>query len=223
MVAADFDYQAVRNDIISRALRIVGAMSFGDTLTADHISQCSTALNQMVKAWQLKDVFLWTLVSNTLTLAAATESYATPTATPIIGVEQAYFVDGTRDRELDVISYRQYQEIPDKADAGEPTHICFVKTEPPTFLVWPVPDAIGSIKYLAVTKGQDFDDENDTGGFPSAWGEALSYGLAARICDEFILPLGERKHLEGKAETAFFEAKNGNVEQGTDNCVESLY
>ena len=49
-----------RDQIITRALNLVGAVAEGESPTANQISSGNETLNAMVKAWQNKHVHLWT-------------------------------------------------------------------------------------------------------------------------------------------------------------------
>jgi hypothetical protein len=53
-------WTATRDQIITRALRIAGAISMGDTPGSDAINNCAEALNAIVKQLQTRGVRLWT-------------------------------------------------------------------------------------------------------------------------------------------------------------------
>lgn len=222
-MTATYDYQATRNEIISAALRIVGAISIGDPLTSDMESQGAEALNKMVKAWQKDGTFIWNYLVTTLALVASTATYATPTAPPIIGIESAFLSISGSDIPLKILSIGQYEEIYNKTATGQTTILCFNPVEPPTLIAWPVPSASGTVTYLAVTKQQDFDSSSDTGGFPADWNEAMTYNLAARLCDEYPIPLQERLYLAAKAGDMLKIAKKGNHERPTDDFVDGAF
>lgn len=61
MALSDYDFNTTRNEIIERAYRIIGKLDPGDTLPGDMMVQAVIALNSLVKSWQSKHVFLWTL------------------------------------------------------------------------------------------------------------------------------------------------------------------
>ena len=46
-----FDFTLNRNALITRALRMIGAIAANQEPTADEISDASEALNLMLKAW----------------------------------------------------------------------------------------------------------------------------------------------------------------------------
>lgn len=67
------DWQLTRDEIISAALQKLGVIQAGDTPTAAQVTAASTALNLMVKSWQNKEVFLWTVEWVTKTLSASNQ------------------------------------------------------------------------------------------------------------------------------------------------------
>lgn len=60
MGSSSTDWVRTRDQIITRALRIVGAVSMGDTPATDAVTEATEALNALVKQLQTKGVRLWT-------------------------------------------------------------------------------------------------------------------------------------------------------------------
>ena len=73
--SASFDWTLNRDQIIKAALQKLGVVQTGDgnDPTANQITDAATALNLMVKSWQNKGVFLWTVEWVTKTLSASDE------------------------------------------------------------------------------------------------------------------------------------------------------
>lgn len=59
MPSGSTDWTRTRDQIIARALRLVGALSMGDTPSANAITEGAEALNAIVKQLQTKGVRLW--------------------------------------------------------------------------------------------------------------------------------------------------------------------
>ena len=55
------DYSQTRDDIIKRALRLIGVLAQGETPTADQVTEAAAALNGLVKAWQADGMPLWAI------------------------------------------------------------------------------------------------------------------------------------------------------------------
>ena len=67
------DWTRTRNELLTRSLRIVGAVADENSPTASQLSTANEALNAMIKAWQNDDIFLWARDWETKTFNASTE------------------------------------------------------------------------------------------------------------------------------------------------------
>jgi len=210
MATTDYDFVHTRNQIIQRAFRIVGALSNGQNLTAEKLQQGIEALNSMVKSWQSETCFLWTLEPLTFTTTATDYTYVLDDDPQVIAIDGAWWVNGDYDDPIDRIAWRTYQDIDDKTKTGKPIYIAIDNKRAPTAYIWPIPDATYTIKILAITKLQDFDSASGTGDFPVRFTQALEYGLADLLADEYGLPLGERQLLSQKAQKYFQLARRSD-------------
>lgn len=68
-------FSQTRNDIINRALSILGIKTRGRALTAEEINEASNALNLFVKGLKSEGVYLWKYAEGTLFLTVGQESY----------------------------------------------------------------------------------------------------------------------------------------------------
>jgi len=152
MTAADFDYISTRNQIIERAFRIVGALDLGNPLTAEQLAQGVQALQELTKAWQNEHLFLWTYNALSFSTVAAQVSYSGTLSTELIGIDKAWVVDGDSDLEVQVVPWSRYNEIRDKTLPGRPTIIAMQPGVTPTAYLWPVPDAIYTIRLSLIVK-----------------------------------------------------------------------
>jgi len=99
-VSTSNDFTQTRNDIINRALSILGIKNRGRALTAEEVTDASTALNLFVKGLKANGTYLWKYAEGTLFLvygqaqyvldgstANATESFTqtTTTADAVLG------------------------------------------------------------------------------------------------------------------------------------------
>src|SRR5689334_6936622 len=70
------NWSRTRDDIIKRALRIIGAIGQGETPTTDAVTEASAALNDLVKEWQTDGMQLWKYTTSSLiTYVAGTKTY----------------------------------------------------------------------------------------------------------------------------------------------------
>lgn len=205
MAATDYDFSSTRNEIIQRAYRIIGVGTDTDSLTANQLTQGVIALNQLVKSLQNKRIYLWTEQGLTQALTATVPSYALSTNPAVYSIEKAFLRISNTDIPLEVISWREYQAIPDKSSAGDPTHCT---TDGTSLYVYPVPSQSRTLYYLGLIKAKDWDTSSGSGDFPVRYQDALTYGLAAHLADEYGVPLTERQYLDGKATQLLFDARN---------------
>jgi len=68
-------FSRTRNDIINRALSILGVKTRGRALTAEEVNEASDALNLFVKGLKSEGVYLWKYAEGTLFLKVGQESY----------------------------------------------------------------------------------------------------------------------------------------------------
>lgn len=227
MAVADFNWQSTRNDIIERAFRICGALSLGEAMSSEQSDQGVQALNDMVKSWQSKHVYLWTEYSNTLTLSASTASYALDTDPYIIAIEKAFIRVSNVDTPIEVCSYHKYLDVSQKTTEATNPSLIATQWDRDTGLftayVWPVPNATGTIFYSGITRLKDWDTATSNGDFQPHWTDALTYGLAANLADEIGLPIREREYLTAKADDLLKEAKKGDKAIEENDCVEGAY
>lgn len=83
------DFTRDRNQIITRALRIIGAIEAGETPAAEEASDAAEALNAMVKAWQAEGAHLWKKAEGTLFLDKGQVQYSLGT---VSGADDATLV-----------------------------------------------------------------------------------------------------------------------------------
>lgn len=226
MAASDFDYAATRNDIIKSAYRIVGAIEAGEDPTAEQLSDGITALQLLVKSWANKHVFLWNFNLDTFSTVSSQVAYTSVDGVDItlIGLDKAWVVIDSDDVEIEVITYSEYLDIPTKADTGKPLKIAIKRNPAPTIYLWPVPDAVYTIKTLGPNKMQDFsNDPSGTANLPAEFQRALKYGLAEDLFDEYPGPMNEREYIQGKAASLFIEAKNMVKPTKSNSEIESLF
>jgi hypothetical protein len=219
----DFDYLATRNDIIQRAFRIVGALEPGQTLSGEMLNQGVEALQQLIKSWSNKHLFLWSFNEETFSTVNGTVKYDATLDQEIIGLDKAWVLDSSDDIQIEVISWSRYMDITDKAATGRPTVIAYKPTPAPSLYLWPVPDAAYSVKLLAIYPLKDFDEAATSGDVPARFQKALTYCLAEDLFDEYPGPMNERQYVAGKAADLFREAKNSDMDVETTDEVEGLF
>jgi hypothetical protein len=224
MALSDYDFNTTRNEIIERAYRIIGKLPPGETLPGEMMVQAVIALNSLVKSWQSKHVFLWTLRDFTQTLTANVASYSLATLEPpLYAIDRAYLRIDNIDTRIEVAAWRQYWDIQDKTSKGDPTVVALNTQLTPTLYVWPVPQQTRTIHFTGIVKLKDFDTANGNPDFPVRYADALTFGLAHALSFEYGIPLAERREIERQYQSNFAEAKGGERDRADLEFCEGAF
>lgn len=125
---------ALASEIITRALRGIGAIDAIETPSAEDMSAGLLALNDVLAAASIKRGSISAQTSETFTLTAGDGTYSIGTAGDIasarpLRIESAFLRDGTVDSSLEVIASRdQYNGISDKSAGGMPSRLYYDPT-----------------------------------------------------------------------------------------------
>ena len=176
-------------------------------MSADQEAQGVQVLNAIVKSWQARRTFLWTVQTFTQAFTAGVGTYNLPTSTVFAYIDAGFLKDSNSvEFPIKRISLSEYNEIAVKTEQGVPS--CFTANLT-TFTVWPKPlDTSYSFVGQGVVKLKDWDTAGGTGEFPAAWENALTFAVAADLAIEYGLPVGEQQALTTKAEAYFRIARN---------------
>lgn len=203
-------------EVCAEALRKIGVLSKGETPEAEDFDGALKQLGRMLKAWQSREYNLWAKASGSLILTTAA-SYTLDPVRPLRilsarlkrnGIEMP-MVQMTRD---------EYDELPQKDSTGTPTQFYYNRQrEEARFFVWPVLAAPNgeTIEYTYERELADVvsDEPVDV---PSEWYDAVVYGLAARLADDYMI---DAPRVIARAEEEFKEAlsfdREGSVIFGT--------
>lgn len=133
-----YTFTRTREQLASLVLRKVGVLASGETADPDDAEIVYEAIDLRLKEMHSKGVLWWnvsgaqsslSLVSGTATVSAA--------ADVLFPVTVALTISG-EDKPLEIIGHREYQEIIDKTETGEPEKVFFSGG---VYRFWPVPDA----------------------------------------------------------------------------------
>ena len=70
-----YTYSRTLNQTISDALDLIQAVGDGETLSGDHVTRGTTALNGLLKQWQTQGIHLWTYTEGSLFLQVGQSEY----------------------------------------------------------------------------------------------------------------------------------------------------
>lgn len=221
MTSGSTDFSLTRDDIIKRALRLIGALAQGETPTTDQVTEAAVALNGLVKAWQADGMPLWAIKERSVTLVAGQSSYTLDMPKPL-KVYQAW--NRTTSSNVDVpmrlITKEEYNRLGNKTTSGNPIQAYYdPRRDNGVLYVFPVPtstEASGNtIKLVYQAPYEDFDASTDNPDFPQEWFDAITYGLACRLAPEYGLPIPDRKTLWQEMTIIKQDALNFGLEEGS--------
>lgn len=218
------DFSVNRDDIIKRALRLIGALAQGETPTSDQTAEAAVALNSLVKAWQADGMPLWALKKYSVPLTADTVSYRIGVGQTIntpkpLRIVQAYNHDTVSEVDIPmrIITKQEYNILGNKTSSGNPIQMYYdPQLDYGDLYVFPVPtsteEAENTITIIYQRPFEDFDASTDTPDFPQEWYDALAFGLAVRLAPEYGLPVDQRQALRAEAK----EIKEAVLGMGTE-------
>ncbi len=173
-------------DIATAALRKVGVTAVDRAATSDEMDTALVSFNAMLKALQISSVTMWKLITGSVALTDATESYTISTRPYELGVVNWRDTDG-RDLPMLRLTREEYYELPDKDAAGTPTQYYYHRLlGTSTLFVWPVQTtASGTIEWEGKEEIDDINATSDALDVPAEWYEAIIYQLARRLIADF--------------------------------------
>ena len=226
MAATEYDFASTQTEILTEAYRLVGGVYEGQPLSAYQSEMGLLKLNQLVKSWQNRNVFIWTERTFEVPLVAGTKRYALEDDPTFISINKAYLRIDDDDTPLERMSWASYQDIENKEESGEPLAITIdPDVSSNQIVVWPVPLAADTLYLLGTIKLKDFADPDGKGNISPNWELALVYALGLELAPSYGVPMQERQWIQSRANTLFAEAKLGEKKQITNDrdFVESAF
>ena len=195
------DWTRTRDQIISGALRNIGAIATGETPSASEIADGAEALNAMVKAWQAEGATLWLYDEEELSLTADKQSYTIgvggdlDTVRPLEIMSARYhYYTAKIDVPMEPMGRDEYFDIPLKSATGIPLQYYYdPQLSLGVFYIWPVIKSTTSdtIRMTLKSEVEDFDAAGDNPDFPKEWFRALKFNLAMEIAPEYGQEVGK--------------------------------
>jgi len=221
------NFSVSRDDIIKRALRLIGAVAQGETPTRDQVTEGAVALNGLVKAWQADGMPLWAIKTYGMSMTAGTNSYNVGTGLTVnvdkpLKVMQAWLHDNTSnvDIPMRIITAQEYFMLGNKTTAGSPIQLYYEPLRDSGVMhIFPTPTSYDqtnkTLYFLYQRPFEDFDASTDTPDFPQEWYDAITYGLATRLAPEYGVSIPDRKTLWQEMSIIKQEALNFGLEEGS--------
>lgn len=204
--SASYDWEMTRDQIITDALRKIGAIDEESTPTAAQFTLASRALNGVCKllAGQA-GMPLWAIKESAITLTA-TNSYTcgigqTVNIAKPLKLLQAWRRTNSIDTPVEVISMDKYNALANKSSAGAPIQVAYqpdISTG--TLRVYLTPDTYAianTTLYIRYHRPfQDFDATSDTPDFPNEWSLPITFHLALALSPDYGVPKQDKADLK---------------------------
>lgn len=226
-VSAVNNFTVTRDDIIKAALRSLGVIGVGETPITEDYTNCSQALNIMIKSWSKKGLPLWVTQEITIPLVVGVSSYSLgPTATgsgaivmskPLRVIDAFIRQTNNLDVPLTQISRNEYIRLGNKTSAGAPNLFYYDPQEANgKLIVYNVPSTATDVIHAQIQRMfYDMNSSTDNFDFPQAWFQALKWGLAAELCVEYAIDIQMIPYYEQKAMQTLQEAFDESVEEAS--------
>ncbi len=232
-------YNATRDQIITRALRIVNDIGEGETADSTKLADNAIVLNHLLKSLQADGMPLWERREYEITYVAGQSSYTVGnsgsfdlTAIPPMRVWQAWNrKDSGLSTQLDIplliTTYYDYSMLSSKLQGTTPNQVFYnppgaiqSTTQPyGTITVFPAPDSSAASTYTLVFVGQKMVDDLTSGSetldFPSYWINAVIWLLAEQLCRPTGVDLQESQQISAMARKEKDLALSFGTEEGS--------
>jgi len=156
------------------------------TRTGDHARAARRSLNLLFSEFANRGINFWTVTQNTLILASGTANYTLPVGT--IDILDAVIRDtssGT-DQIINRITIQEYNQIPNKDNAGKPSQFMIDKQYTPVIYFWSVPNVSTlTMVYWAMNQQEDVTASNQDTDIPYRWSDTLCAGLSAKLAIKY--------------------------------------
>lgn len=190
-----YTFTRTREEMRNGILRKLGQLPIGQTPRAEHSTIVYEAMDLRLKEMHAKGV-LWFNVSG----AASDVSLVAGTATANAAADVLFPISmklrvGTEDKGIRIVGHREYQDITDKSEQGEPEMVLFSGG---VYRFWPVPNQ----NYTAKLTYQQVAADTEASTAPDvqvSMMRAFKCVVAYDLVDDFMLQ-EEQKILRLKAE-----------------------
>jgi hypothetical protein len=177
--------------LVNNALQELGVYGAGETVSADDAALCLEALNDILEAWRLENLYIYDTQEVTAALPAATTSRTIGTGGQFnverpVRLEDGCFVRvGTLDYPLDVVSKADYNDLTLKTLDGPWPRVCVYDAAYPTGTVSFYPRGACTVHLLVQVILSAFTATTNTFAMPPGYKRALELTLAEEVAAKF--------------------------------------
>lgn len=187
---------ATVRDLIKGALRPIGVLASGETLSAEDQADALSVLNNMIESWSIEGLSIPYITREEFTLTSNDGSYTIGSSgdfntTRPIRIEKAKIEDQsqspTAEYPLDIITSKEWADIITKDLSSDfPQKLYYESTYPlGTIKLYPVPSTANKLVLYTEKALTAFASANTSVLLPEGYFEALRLNLAVRIAPEY--------------------------------------
>lgn len=217
-------FSVTRDQIISKALRLLGVLEIGATPDADTVSNASMSLNLFIKQMSTDGLKLWknseliiplTANQTTYTLGGSTSDLMYDSLAPTVAITdkplkaiQGFYRNKQTTPYIDIplmlISKQEYNVLGSKFSTGTSNSIFYdPKSLNGILYVYLTPDLNTStnmeLHLVAQMPLNDINAASDVPDFPNEWMNCLVWNLADQLALEYGVPMNHRQEMSQRA------------------------
>lgn len=182
-------------ELIRKSMLLIGAVSSGESLSADEAADGLSSLNDLLDSWSTDGLLIPASTIEEFTLTPGQASYTIgvggnfDTANPQV-IEEARLKDvsGTAfELPMSVYNIQQYADITQKTmQSSQPEALFFQRGAPlSTIYLYSVPSAANKLVLYSKKALSSFASVNDSISLPPGYQRALRYNLALELAVEY--------------------------------------
>lgn len=213
-------FSMTARDIVTRAMVDRKVLAMGRDPKGSELAYGIQTLNMMFKTWAAKGLTLWSDEDGTASVTAGSPIVELAPR-PIDVHDVSLVLSATHERAMARWEKAEYSNLPNKAQAGDPTIYTPVYTASGMSLkVWPVPAVSRTLSYSYSRVIADVTQATDPVDVPQMWIETVVKMLAAKM-DAFG---GDPNHVAGlKVEAAMLERDMLDFDRPSAYCLGADY
>lgn len=219
-------WELTRDQLITSALKKIGALAKGQSPDAEDLADGTLALNAILAKLQTIGMPLWArndyVFSLTDNVAVYQIGVGRTLNTPFpLKIQQALLTDINSETniEMEIRAIYDYNRFSPDQSSGQPVQLYYQPLNGYGIItVWPTPDAAAAaqkqIQIVYQRPFEDFVSATDTPDFPKEYTQAIIYELALALAPQYGLPIQDRQQLQKE----YKEYKDEALSFGTDEA-----
>ena len=219
-------FTVTRNDIVSAALRSLGILAAGETASTEDFTNCTFALNLILKRLATKGYMPWVYQTVSIPLVVGTQSYtiapsgADITANRPLRIAQGWYLDPNNNRTpLNQVSRQEFNMFTPSTNPGLINSFYYEQSigtsavQTGRVYFWPVMNLSGYTAQLSFERQiQDISGATENFDVPQDSFDALRWLLADHVGPEYTSNLQKLAMIQERAMRAESEMADWNRE-----------